>query len=347
LIDAHFSRAIHGAVSGWMLDNSLESCLSALDHPSQLSSLLLPAVEAYLANVGIELYDVQEHAWTNPLIHLRAVFDVHQDLPETPSAFIPVPDVATTIAARACAVACLAALNSDTVSYGSENDGHLFVNLIVLPGENEFAEKSKGGMRGHTDGVSFPLRGQSHEFDQRVAPSPDFVCLSGLRNPDSTSTTVMPLALVLQQLSDEDIAELTKPQYVIRPQKTFKLGLERMFGKRHPLASSMENIQLLFQAGTGYWIRYSHSAGDAGFDSDLPKRALDRFEKACLDCSNSVVISPGDLLVVNNRVGLHGRSEVGGEAGGESRWLLRTYGLDTRDLTSDQRYSGSSFKLFP
>ncbi|WP_235663092.1 TauD/TfdA family dioxygenase [Pseudomonas coronafaciens] len=347
MLNAHFSRAIHSAVRDWMLENSLDTCLSALDHPSQLGAILLPGIEASLAKVDVELYDVQEHAWTNPMIHLRAAFEIHQDLPETPSAFTPVPNVATTIAARACAVACLAALNSDTVSYGSENGGDLFVNLVVMAGDDEFAQKSKKDMRGHTDGVSFPLRGQPHEFDPRVAPSPDFVCLSGLRNPNSTSTTVMPLGAVLKQLSAEDIAELTKPQYVLRPQKTFKLGLDSMFGARHPLARPIENIQLLFEAGDGYWIRYSHSAGDADFDSDLPKQVLDRFEKACLDCSTSVVISPGDLLVVNNRVGLHGRSEVGGEAGGESRWLLRTYGLDTSDLTAAQRYPESSFKLFP
>lgn len=347
MLNAHFSKAIHDAVSDWMLKNPLGTCLSALGHPSRLGSILLPAIQVSLAKVGIELYDVQEHAWTNPLIHLRAVFDLKQDLPETPSAFTPIPDVATTVAARACAVACLAALNSETVSYGSENGGDLFVNLVVLPGDDEFAEKSKSDMRGHTDGVSFPLRGQPHEFDPRVAPSPDFVCLSGLRNPDSTSTKVMPLEMVLKRLSAEDIAEMLKPQYVLRPQKTFKLGLDSLFGAQHPLSNPIQYIQLLFQAGDGYWIRYSHSAGDADFDSDLPKQVLERFEKACLDCSTSVVIAPGDLLIVNNRVGLHGRSEVGGEAGGESRWLLRTYGLDTSDLTAAQRYPGSQFKLFP
>jgi hypothetical protein len=182
LVDAHFSRAIRGSVSQWMHDNSLESCLAALDNPVELGAHLLPQVIAALTDVDVDLYDVQRSAWSNPLIHLRAVFDI-QDLPETPSAFIPVPDVATTVAARASAVVCLAALNSDTISYGSENDGHLFVNLVVLPGDGEFADKSKSNMRGHTDGVSFPVRGQLHEFDQRVAPSPDFVCLSGLRNP--------------------------------------------------------------------------------------------------------------------------------------------------------------------
>lgn len=346
MIDAHFSRAIHGSVSRWMLDNPLEFCLSAFDNPVELGANLLPAIVTALEEVKVSLYDVQHSAWSNPLIHLRAVFDVHE-LPETPTVFIPVPDLATTVAARACAVACLAALNSDTISYGSENEGHLFVNLVVLPGDDDFADKSKADMRGHTDGVTFPIRGQRHEFDKRVAPSPDFVCLSGLRNPDEITTTIMPLSAVLQQLTHDEINELTKPQYVIRPQKTFKRGLRKLFGKDSALLDAMAGIQLLFEGDDGYWIRYSHSAADTDYDSEMATQAVTRFEQACSKCSTSVVISPGDLLVVNNRVGLHGRGVVGGEAGGNSRWLLRTYGLDTRDLTPEQRYDGSAFKLYP
>lgn len=346
MIDAHFSRAIHSSVSRWILDNPLEFCISALDNPVELGASLLPVVESALARVDLTLEEVQRHAWINPFIHLKAVFDVHE-LPGTPTAFTPVPDVTSTVAARACAVASLAALNSDTISYGSENDGHLFVNLVVLPGEGDFADKSKSDMRGHTDGVSFPIRGQLHEIDERVAPSPDFVCLSGLRNPDKTTTTVMPLAAVLQQLTYDEINELTKPQYVIRPQKTFKRGLREIFGKDSPLLEAMPGTQLLFEGNDGYWIRYSHSAAGTDFDSELASQAITRFEQACLDCTTSVIIAPGDILIVNNRVGLHGRGVVGGEPGGTSRWLLRTYGLNTQDLSPEQRYAESTFKLFP
>lgn len=202
-------------------------------------------------------------------------------------------------------MACLAALNSGHDFYGSENDGHLFVNLVVLPGDDDFADKSKSDMRGHTDGCRSQC-GQLHEFDERVAPSPDFVCLSGLPT-DETTTAVMPLSAILQQLTSAEIAELIKPQYLIRPQKTFKRGLRKLLGKESPLLSAMAGIQLLFESGDGYWIRYSHSAADADYDSDLATQAVTRFEEACQKCSASVVISPGDILVVNNRVGLHGR----------------------------------------
>ncbi|AFC85854.1 Taurine catabolism dioxygenase TauD, TfdA family [Frateuria aurantia DSM 6220] len=329
-----------------MRGNPLGVCLSALDHPDALGATLRPEIEALLAQANVSLHDIQQRAWTMPLIHLRSAFEVG-DLPETPAAFIPVPDDESTIAARACSIACLAVLNSDTISYGSENDGHLFVNLVPFRGEGEMAEKSKGSMRGHTDAVYFPVRGQLHELDKRIAPSPDFVCLSGLRNPDQIATTVMPLSVVLSQLSKHDIKELTKPQYVIRPQKTFTSGLKLIFGDTSPLAQPMKDIQLLFEAGDGYWIRYSHSASDSDYDSEAATSAAERFEQACLTCSTAVVIAPGDILIVNNRLGLHGRGVVGGEAGGTSRWLLRTYGLDTRKLNPAQRYLDSPYKLFP
>lgn len=346
MIDAHFAGAIHSAVSEWMRGSTLDVCLSALDHPVDLGATLRPTIEALLAQADVSLYDIQQRAWTMPFIHLRAVFEIG-DLPETPTTFIPVPDAESTIAAQACAIAGLATLNSDTISYGSENQGYLFVNLVPFPGEGEMAEKSKGSMRGHTDAVYFPVRVQLHELDDRIAPSPDFVCLSGLRNPDQTATTVMPLADVLRQLSQDDIEELAKPQYVIRPQKTFTSGLKLIFGNRSPLARPMEGIQLLFEAGNGYWIRYSHSASDSDYDSEAATSAAKRFEQACLSCSTAVVIAPGDVLIVNNRLGLHGRGVVGGEAGGTSRWLLRTYGLDTRELKPTQRYPDSPYKLFP
>jgi L-asparagine oxygenase len=38
---------------------------------------------------------------------------------------------------------------------------------------------------------------------------------------------------------------------------------------------------------------------------------------------------------MNNRIGLHGRCEVGGDVGGLSRWLLRTSGLETADLDAE------------
>lgn len=346
LIDAHFSAAMRSGVAQWMQTNSIEDCQKALADPVQLATELTPPVLAALIEAGTSLHALQERAWIHPVIHLRNVFEATA-LPETPSAFVPIPEHPATIAARAAAIVALAMLNAQTVSYGSENDGHLFVNLVVLPGDGDFANKSKGDMRGHTDGVYFPIRGQEHELEKRFAPSPDFVCLSGLRNPDSVSTTVMPLSSVLALLSPKDVEELAKPQYVLRPQKTFRVGFKKLFGSNCQFLKPLPGVQLLFVGDNGHWIRFSHSAAVAEDDSSPASQAIGRFEQACLKCADSVVVAPGDVVIINNRIGLHGRSEVGGEPGGTSRWLLRTYGLDVEDLSEEQRYSDSVFKLYP
>ncbi|WP_126623660.1 hypothetical protein [Bordetella hinzii] len=164
--------------------------------------------------------------------HLKGVFDA-VSLVDTPGGFFPVPDTDGTVAGRAAALAVHGLLKMETVSYGSENDGNLFVNLVAMPGAGAFAEKSKGSMRGHTDAVSFPFSGENDPQYERIAPSPDFVTLVGLRNPNGVPTRPIPLKDVLARLSPADVEELKKPQFSIRAQRTFRQGTKRILGEEH------------------------------------------------------------------------------------------------------------------
>ena len=74
---------------------------------------------------------------------------------------------------------------------------------------------------------------------------------------------------------------------------------------------------------------------------------MDAFEAACKESTQAHPLAPGDIVLVNNRICLHVRSEVGEEYGAKSRWLLRTYGLDTTSLEPSQLQSGSTHNLFP
>lgn len=360
-LDYIFAEAVRTAVANWMAEHSPEQCTSALSDPVKLASELLPDVQQHLGTLGASLSQLKSLVWGEPCTHLQGVFSTEGasgSLPETPCTFLPVPDCPETIAARIAAVACLAAIESSVVSYASENDGHPFVNLVVLDGDSQMADKSKDAMRGHTDGVFFPIRGERDENYPKFAPSPDFVCLSGLRNPDATETTVMPLNEVLTGLSERDIEELCKPQFTLIPQKTFREGVKQAMNWQLNRPPRVDNRRVLFRREEGFWVRFSHSSvvdpiidsGTGTTDIDAKNAASSArkaFEDLCRERVRSVVVKPGDILLVNNRIGLHGRSEVGGEAGGESRWLLRTYGLETGDLDAEQRCSGSNYKLYP
>lgn len=357
-----FAEAVRTEIANWMVGRSLQSCADELSDPVQFSNALVPNLLSRLQAAGVTRYQLKQLAWGEPCIHLQGVFPTEgydDQLPETPVDFLPVPDCQATIAARASAMLCLATIDSSVVSYASENDGHLFVNLVALDGNDHMAEKSKSSMRGHTDGVFFPIRGECDEKYPNFAPSPDFVCLSALRNPNSTETTVMPLAEVLSALSDSEIAELCKPQFSIVPQKTFRAGLARSLGWTRPRPPRLDNRSVLFRRPEGFWVRFSHSSVTAplladdgseetGIDvQNAASSAVEAFVKHCVSKVRSVVISPGDILLVNNRIGLHGRSGVGEEVGGQSRWLLRTYGLEISDLVAEMRYDGSTYKLYP
>lgn len=338
-----FSAAVKAAVEQWMQSATLEEQLAQMAHPATLSAVLSLAVQQSLLSGGTSPAAVRGEVLNAPYYHLRGVFDASA-LVDTPQDFTPVPDTASTIAGRAAALAIHGALQMETVSYGTENTGSLFVNLVCIPGSGAFAEKSRSGLRGHTDGVTFPFNGDDDPEDRRIAPSPDLVTLVGLRNPKSVPTKVIPLESALACLGPGDIDELAKPQYSITPQKTFVHGMQRILGRRHVVI----NAPVLKVAESTY-VRYSHSSVVPTESGGTAETAANNLEDACNTTAVPIVVQPGDVLIISNRRSLHGRGEVGSDVGGESRWLLRAYALDTSTLPAYKRHMGDAppHMLFP
>lgn len=329
------AAAVKTAIAAWKQATNSDQRRYFMGSPAELSMLLAKEVEVALIQAGVDPGVARQDALSAPYIHLPGVFEP-SDLPDTPDWFIPVPDNDGTISGRAVALAVHGFLEKETVSYGSENNGELFVNLTPINGEGKFARKSKSGLRGHTDAVSFPLNGESDASNSRIAPSPDVVTLVGLRNPNSVPTTVMVLENVLANLSPQDIGELKKDQYSIESQTTFIEGMRDILGGVHTAI----DVPVLKDAKPATFVRYSHSSVAPTVPGGSAQTASENFEAACNKVAVKVAIEPGDALLVSNRLCLHGRGMVGGDVGGESRWLLRTYGLNTSDLDESRRHLG-------
>ncbi|MFC3109485.1 hypothetical protein ACFQAT_28020 [Undibacterium arcticum] len=338
------ATAVKSAVNAWIQATPPDQRLIDISNPSPLSTRLAAAVEQKLVEADFDLEAARQVVLDSPYFHLRQVF-VSADLPETPDWFTPVPDADSVVAGRAAALAVHGFLGKETVSYGTENDGALFVNLVAISGEGRYADKSIGSMRGHTDGVSFPFNGEFDANDPRIAPSPDLVTLVGLRNPDAVPTTVMALADVLRELSPGDIAELKKDQYTIESQFTFWEGMREILSNVHTAVDE----PVLKDAPPGTIVRYSHSSVKPTVLGGDAKSASDNLERACNTVVDKVVIEPGDVLIVSNRLCLHGRGLVGGGVGGQARWLLRAYALDTSSLDENRRHLGDrpAYVLYP
>lgn len=344
LIETIFSQAVRAAVTEWRSGVTLEYMLKCLTCPRDLGRELLPFIERELLSRDCSRAEVKDFAWNQPFLKLETVFEP-TELPDTPIDFRPIPMVECAVLAQITAIGCLTTIDSTAVSYGSENEGDLFVNLVVFPpGRGTFTDKSAGKMNGHTDGVAFPLRGHHDPENERIAPSPDFVCLSALRNPNQVPTMVMPLNQLMARLSPQHIDELQKPQYMIDAQLTFRDGMKKILGDE----LMVDDARLLFAMNGSWWIRFSHSSTQiADTDKKSAQEAMDALKNACADCAIPVPLAPGDIALVNNRIALHGRSEVGTAHGGQTRWLLRTYGLDISDINPNQWHQGSNFMLYP
>lgn len=344
MTEPDLAAAVRAAVDAWMQTTSPDQRLIELESPAELSAKLTAVIEQRLVKAGFTLGRARQVVLDSPYFHLQQAFDSGV-LPDTPQWFTPVPAADGSVAGRAAALAVHGFLHNETISYGAENDGALFVNLVPIPGEGKIADKSKDGMRGHTDAVTFPFNGDFDATDARIAPSPDLVTLVGLRNPNAVPTTVMALKNVLALLSPTDIAELKKDQYSIEAQTTFIQGTKEILGEVHTVIDE----PVLKDARLWTMVRYSHRSVGPTEPGGAAQTAADNFEIACSKVAVSVVIEPGDVLVVSNRLCLHGRGTVGEGVGGKARWLLRAYGLDTSGLDSSRRHLGDRppFVLYP
>ncbi|WP_329840720.1 hypothetical protein [Stenotrophomonas geniculata] len=340
-MEVDVARALRDAVADFCAEQG-EAVAAALVDPGM-------AGDAIVAKIAQKLDTAKAAAAINAKLDsdgavlLEDVFSPENGLAETPKQFSPVPLSPSMVSLQLSVFGANALLDKLTVSYGSENDGELFVNLVGMDSDDRRSEKSQKSMRGHTDAMSFPFPGDVDPLFPAIAPSPDLVCLGALRNPDKVPTTVMPLAEILRNLDEDVVAELMQPKFVLTCQDTFELGTIDKLGKRHTL---LDAAILRGTEGAERWVRFSHGKITAAEEDVSGLDALLTFKDVVARHVRPVPLSPGDVLLVSNRRALHGRSTVGAETGGVSRWLVRSYGLDRR---SAEKYltPGSRFCLFP
>ncbi|MTI46149.1 L-asparagine oxygenase [Roseibium hamelinense] len=208
----------------------------------------------------------------------------------------------------------LGKLIGEPIGYTTEKDGDILHNLIPAQGA-EMTQSNRGSktfLNFHNDCV-YDESGWFHTYNA------DFLVLYGHR-PDKfgeAETMYIDAKTLCALLDDSDIAELRKPQFELAAPSNFTMLLnngEKIWSRLGAIISGPEDFPEISVAANG--------------TRGTNKRASAALERLLAFCGRpehhvSVRIGSGQALLINNRKGMHARSNFTPTFGPEERWLLR------------------------
>ena len=204
----------------------------------------------------------------------------------------------------------------DPIAYRDEKDGALVQDVFPIRDERATTSNASSeiSLDLHTE-IAF-IRGES---PWRVfETSPDFLLLLCLRPPvnDDALTRVVAARALLSKMPIELHRILESPRFRLRAPYSFTRGGDRTRPWSDP-------VPLVHDDGA---VAFDLACGVQACDDDA-QRALDavRATAARPDLGQCIALDRGDLLVIDNRRALHGRSSFTATFTGDDRWIQRVY----------------------
>jgi len=196
---------------------------------------------------------------------------------------------------------------SEMLSYEAEGNGHLYQDIVPNQSmaKNQTSLGSNTELEIHTEQAFSTLR-------------PDFLCLACLRGDPDAYTHIFPVQTILDNITDTEKSLLREPLWKTGVDLSFKLhGKEFLEGDMRgpmPILHGTESDPLLI------------------FDQDLMRgitEPADKMIKKIVDIYYKHRIrhrlSPGEIMIVDNRRAVHGRSPFFPKYNGEDRFLIRCF----------------------
>jgi len=201
------------------------------------------------------------------------------------------------------------------VGYEPELGGDIVQNLVPVQGSEhrQVSTSSKVELMFHTEAAFHPHR-------------PRYLLLICLRGDPAAITTLSSIHEVLPHLSPEVRDTLFQPRFRTAVDESYLHGRANVLGAPMAVLSGDHDLPTMV------------------FDADLmvgtdeaADEALQALSHAVESLRTGVVLEPGDLLVVDNAVAVHGRSPYTPRFDGTDRWLQRAFVVsDLRPSAADR-----------
>ncbi|HWK48009.1 MAG TPA: TauD/TfdA family dioxygenase [Stellaceae bacterium] len=148
-----------------------------------------------------------------------------------------------------------------------------------------------------------------------VSPSPDYLVLYCLRNNERAPTTFCLIPEVLARLPEDAVAALRRPEFSIAGGDSFAPS------------NVLEDVALLRTCPRTGGLQFRYNGTGIKAQTPAAAAALEQLEDLLVDPAlvRSVILEPGDMLLLENRRTVHGRDPFEPRFDGTDRWLLRLY----------------------
>lgn len=210
----------------------------------------------------------------------------------------------------------------EMIAYEAEGYGRLFQDIIPTKNMKNI-QTSMGSnveLEIHTEQAFSKLR-------------PDFLSLACLRGDEEAITYILPVNTILENLNREEIDLLWQPLWKIGIDMSFKLnGNDFIDGDiRGPISilyGNKNNPQLVFDQDL--------MKGITEESNKIIKKIIDIYYNHRI----SYNLKPGDILLIDNRNSVHGRSIFYPKYNGYDRFLIRCFATTDYEMSSYARLEG-------
>lgn len=209
---------------------------------------------------------------------------------------------------------CLAMIGSrlgHLVSYIQEKNGDLFQNLAPVQGQEQVQSSGSSNTR-----LQFHRETVFHPY------APEYLLLFCLR-PDHdrvAETTYASITHALPLISEQHRDRLFQPLY--------QTGIDYSFGNVQTIQGNGPILPVLYGNRTDPFLNYDEDLMQA--TTPEAQAALDALKQAITQVYRGIKLETGDLLCIDNRRTVHGRSSFVPRYDGFDRWLQRSFVV--RDL---------------
>ena len=212
---------------------------------------------------------------------------------------------------RDLAVSCLTQIMimsvlGDVIAYADEKEGRLIQDICPVPGAEKRQENTGSTLL------------ELHTEDGFHRNKPHHLSLLGLRadHTEEAITVAASIRACLQTLDPNTIETLREPLFRVRLASSFVGTDAKAYSDPMPVLSSAAHDPDLcvdFHATEPM--------------DDTAAKAFEELRQALLGCLVGVVLKPGDMIIVDNRRAVHGRTAFTPRYDGEDRWLRRCFAV--------------------